>query len=279
MKNAFSESGAAHILAVSGLHLTILFTALCLVFSPFNKLPYLNQLVRLFILFLLWFFTFTTGLSPSIVRACVMTSFFVMGIVINRKSLSMNVLAASAFFMLIYNPLYLFDVGFQLSYGAVIAIILINPHLVRLKSFKSKISGYFWELSCVSIAAQIGTAPISMFYFGQFQTIFLLTNIFAIPVSGVLLLLIPVSILFRILYDFPDIIFLPINFLLDFFVSGIEILNRIPFSILKEIRFDIWSLIYSYLGIYFVLKSIEKKEPQYLYALFLLVVLQVILYL
>ncbi len=279
LKSAFSETGAAHILAVSGLHLTILFSTLCLVFSPFNRLRYLNQVVRLLILLLLCFFTFTTGLSPSIVRACVMTSFFIMGMVINRRSFTMNALAASALFMLIYNPLYLFDVGFQLSYGAVIAIVLINPYLVRLKDFEGKISGYFWELSCVSISTQIGTAPVSMFYFGQFPTIFLLTNIFAIPVSGVLLILLTVSVLLRIICDFPDFLFLPVNILLNFFVSGIEMLNDIPFSIIKGIRFDIWLLINVYLGIYLIFRLIENKQPHYLCAIILLVVLQVFSYL
>ena len=279
LKNAFAETGAAHILAVSGLHLTIIFSALCLVFSPFVRYPRLNQVIRLFILLLLWFFTFTTGLSPSIVRACVMTSFFVMGMVMNRKSFTMNALAASALFMLIYNPLYLFDVGFQLSYGAVISIILINPYLVRLKEFQSKISGYFWELSCVSTAAQIGTAPVSMFYFGQFPTIFLLTNMFAIPVSGVLLTLLPICVLMHTVYDFPDIVYLPVNILLDFFVSGIEMMNNIPFSTVKGIKFDIWLLINSYLCIYLIFKWIDNKHPQYLYAVILLVVLQVFLYL
>ena len=279
LKDAFAETGAAHILAVSGLHLTIIFSALCLVFSPFIRFPHLNQLVRLFILFLLWYFTFITGLSPSIVRACVMTSFFVMGMVLNRKSFSMNVLAASALCMLVYNPLYLFDIGFQLSYGAVIAIILINPYLVRLKEFQGKIAGYFWELSCVSTAAQIGTTPVSMFYFGQFPTIFLLTNMFAIPVSGVLLILLPVCVFLRTVYDFPDFVYLPVNILLDFFVSGIEMMNNIPFSTIKGIKFDIWLLINSYLCIYLIFKWVDNKQPQYLYAIILLVVLQVFSYL
>ena len=279
LKNAFAETGAAHILAVSGLHLTIIFSALCLFFSPFARFPHLNRLIRLFILFLLWFFAFITGLSPSIVRACVMTSFFIMGMVMNRKSFTMNALAASALFMLIYNPLYLFDIGFQLSYGAVISIILINPYLVRLKEFQSKISGYFWELSCVSTAAQIGTAPVSMFYFGQFPTIFLLTNMFAIPISGVLLILLPVCVLMHTVYDFPDIVYFPVNILLDFFVSGIEMMNNIPFSTIKGIRFDIWLLINAYLCIYLVFRWIKNKQPHYLYAVVLLVVLQVFLYL
>ncbi|MDR1369388.1 MAG: ComEC family competence protein [Dysgonamonadaceae bacterium] len=279
LKSAFAETGAAHILAVSGLHLSILFTALCLIVAPFNNISYLNQIFRILIILLLWFFTFITGLSPSIVRACVMTSFFCIGIVINRKSFTMNVLAASALFMLLYNPLYLFDVGFQLSYGAVIAIVLINPYLVKIKEFKSKISGYFWELSCVSIAAQLGTTPVSMFYFGQFPAIFLLTNIFAIPISGVLLILLPLSILLRIIYDFPTFIFFPVNISLDFFVSGIEMLNNIPFSIIKGIRFDMWLLINSYLCIYLIFKLIKNRQPHYLYALVFLVVLQVFSYL
>jgi competence protein ComEC len=279
LRSAFSETGAAHILAMSGLHLTILFTALCFLFSPFNNIPYLNQIVRLFIILLLWFFTFITGLSPSIVRACVMTSFFCIGIIIDRKSFTMNVLAASALLMLIYNPFYLFDVGFQLSYGAVIAIVLINPYLVRLKKFKSKIFGYFCELSCVSTAAQIGTAPVSMYYFGQFPTIFLLTNIFAIPMAGIMLVFLPFIVLLRIVYDFPDFVFLPINALLDFFVSGIEMLTYIPFSIIKGIRFDIWLMMSSYLGIYLIFRLVESRQPHNLYALIFLVVLQVFSYL
>ncbi|MDR3060932.1 MAG: ComEC family competence protein [Dysgonamonadaceae bacterium] len=279
LRSVFAATGTAHILAVSGLHLAILFGLLCFLFSPLNRYLFLVPVTRIFILLVLWFFAFITGLSPSIVRACVMTGFFGMGVVLGRKSFTMNSLAASALFMLIYNPLYLFDVGFQLSYGAVIAIVLINPYLVRLREFKSKILHYFWKLSCVSVAAQVGTAPVSLFYFGQFSVIFLLTNIYAIPLSGLLLILLPLSILLRVIYDFPGYVFIPVKVLLESFISGIEMLNGIPYSAITGLNSDIWQVISFYLGLYLLFSSIKKRQPQYLYALVFLVALQVFLYL
>lgn len=279
LRNVFAATGAAHILAVSGLHLTILFGLLCFLFSPLDRYLFMVPVIRIFIFIILWFFAFITGLSPSIVRACVMTSFFCLGVVTGRKSFTMNALAASALFMLIYNPLYLFDVGFQLSYGAVIAIVSINPYLVRLKEFKSKILNYFWELSCVSVAAQVGTAPVSLFYFGQFPVIFLLTNIYAIPLSGLLLILLPLSVLLRIVYDFPGYVFIPVKVLLESFISGIEMLNNIPYSVVTGLGSDIWQVILFYLGLYLLFLLIKKRQPQYLYALVFLVVLQVFSYL
>ncbi len=279
LRKSFSETGTAHILAVSGLHLAILFSVLSFIFSPLESIPYLRPVVKLSVLLILWGFAFITGLPPSVVRACVMITFINFGGVFGRRSFTLNTLAASAFFMLIYNPLYLFDVGFQLSYGAVLSIILINPYLVGLKEFKSKIMTYFWELTCVSVSAQIGTAPVSLFYFGQFPTIFILANLLTIPVTGVLLVLIPLSVLLYPIPGLPDCMFAPVSALTDLFVSVVKVLNRIPCSVITGIRVDFWSVVSMYLWIYLFSMLLIKRQPHYFHSLALLVILQVIYYL
>ncbi len=276
---SFSATGASHILSISGLHLSILYVILCFIFGLFGSTGKIRSFFRLSTLLLLWFFSFITGLTPSIVRSCIMICFIGMGTVLNKRSFTLNTVAASAFFMLLYNPMYLFDVGFQLSYVAVVSIVVINPYLIGLLEFKSKIMSYFWELTCVSISAQLGTAPIAVFYFHQFPLIFILTNIFAIPVTGILLVLIPLSTLLQIIYPCPSWVFWPVNAGLDFFVSVIQLFEKIPWAVLSGLQLDIWGICSVYAAFLFLFLLLLKKRMVYLYFLVLLVALQLFYYL
>ena len=278
LKTAFALTGTSHILAVSGFHFAVLFAILCFVFSPFEWSVRFRATSRLIIVLILWLFAFISGLAPSIVRACIMICFIGFGAILNRRSMTMNSLAGSALFMLIYNPLYLYDIGFQLSYAAVAGIVMINPYLVWLKEFEGSISRYFWELSCVSISAQVGTAPLSLYYFHQFPLIFILTNMFVIPLAGLLMLLLPLCVLIQAVYPLPIVVYLPVNYILNFFVSGVEMFSMIPFSVLTDISIDAWGVVSMYAGIVLVAIGLIRKRVFYLCLLLLLVVLQVFYY-
>ena len=185
--SSYAAAGAAHILAVSGLHVGILYFILTFILSFINRLKYGSFIQSFLIIFCLWFFAFVTGLSPSVTRAVTMFSIFAFAKTINRESSTMNNLFLSFFLLILVNPLWLFHVGFQLSYLAVFSIILVQPKLSRYYRPKFYIDKLFWGIFTVSIAAQLGVLPLSIYYFHQFPGLFFLTNIVVLPIIGLLL--------------------------------------------------------------------------------------------
>lgn len=187
LRESFSTTGAMHVLAVSGLHVGIIYMILGLVFGFLGKGR--RQVIwrNIIIIIFLVAYAFITGLSPSVSRATLMFSLMALGNAIGRKSQIYNTIFFSAFILLLLNPNYLFDVGFQLSYSAVLAIVFFQPKLVLLWQPKNKILRWGWELICVSLVAQVGTAPFSIYYFHQFPTYFLLSNFVVIPAASIII--------------------------------------------------------------------------------------------
>ena len=188
VRESYSIAGASHILALSGLHIGLLYALLLFILNPFIRRGGAGKWVcTVFLITLLWAFAFFTGLSPSVVRSVTMFSLLALANMFGRRSLSFNTLAVTAWIMLVCNPTWLFDVGFQLSFAAVTSILLIQPIVYRLFAVKNRIGKYVWGLMSVSIAAQLGTAPLVLFYFYRFSTHFLLTNLIVIPLVTVIL--------------------------------------------------------------------------------------------
>ncbi|MEJ7588643.1 MAG: ComEC/Rec2 family competence protein [Ferruginibacter sp.] len=184
---AYSNTGVVHIIAISGMHLALIYFLLVQVFK---KIPILNRsglLQVVLILTCLWIFALLTGASASVLRAAVMFSFITIGANFKKRSSIYNSLAAAAFLMLCYNPYFLWDVGFQLSYLAVISIIVFQQPVYNWWYIKNKWAEKIWKLAAVSLSAQILTFPVCIYYFHQFPNFFLFTNIIAIPLSGIIL--------------------------------------------------------------------------------------------
>lgn len=183
----YVNAGAIHILAISGLHIGIILIILQWLLKPLIFTKNGNYIKAIIILIILWSYAILAGLSPSILRAVTMFSVVTVGIYLKRPYNIYNTLAVSAFLLLIINPELLFEVGFQLSYLAVIGIVAIHPLIFeRLKTpyrFPNKIITLF----TVSLAAQIGIFPLSILYFHQFPGLFLLTNVVIIPFLGIIL--------------------------------------------------------------------------------------------
>ena len=184
----YAKTGTIHILSVSGLHVSVIFLVLNKILSllKWGKTQLLKSIILISFVCL---YAYITGLSPSVCRSAVMISFSIIGKQINHQSNPYNLIAGSAFFLLIINPAYLFDIGFQLSYLAVLGIIYFYDAIYRLIYFKNKIADQIWMLIAVSIAAQLSTLPISLYYFHQFPNYFLLANLIAIPLSSIALYL------------------------------------------------------------------------------------------
>jgi competence protein ComEC len=187
IKDAYASAGAMHILAVSGAHIAIVIEILLLLLGRLKKIRYGKLLFALIVLSLLWMYAFVTGLSASALRAVIMYSFIIIAGAFTRQTSIYNTLALSAFILLCYNPFLLMDVGFQLSYAALLSIIYISPRIYHLLEFDNRVLDKAWLITCASIAAQIGTVPLSLLYFHQFPVYFLPANLAVIPLSAAIL--------------------------------------------------------------------------------------------
>ena len=184
VRNAYVQTGSMHILAVSGMHILLIFNGLQWIFKIYKSG---NRRFRwtkaIFSLILIWLFALITGLSASVLRAAVMATFLAVGQTMQRRGNTYNILAASAFTLLLWNPLFLFDVGFQLSYFAVIGIVYFYPKIRKIVISKHKIVNFTWDALSIGFAAQLVVTPLSLYYFHQFPTYFWLSGLLAIPVS------------------------------------------------------------------------------------------------
>ncbi len=187
--NAYSATGAMHVLAVSGLHVGIIYWIILLLFKPLIKLKSGKWILAILSLLILWAYAFVTGLSPSVLRAVTMFSVVALARPLNQRTNIYNTLAASAFCLLIYEPYFIMSVGFQLSYLAVFGIVYLQPGLYNIWEPKQRIYDEVWKVTCVSIAAQVATFSLGLLYFHQFPNYFFVSNLFVIPISfGVLII-------------------------------------------------------------------------------------------
>jgi len=183
----YSKAGALHILAVSGLHVGIILILITFLLKPFERFKNGKNIKLIITIFLLWTFAFIAGMSASVVRAVAMFTALSIGLAVNRKNSVYKNLIISLFFLLLFNPYYLFQVGFQLSYVAVFCIVWLQPIIARCWKPKWKFANYFWQLFTVSLAAQIGVLPLSIYYFHQFPGLFFVANLAIIPILGFVL--------------------------------------------------------------------------------------------
>ncbi|MDD4637116.1 MAG: ComEC/Rec2 family competence protein [Bacteroidales bacterium] len=232
-KDNFSVSGVSHLLAVSGLNVGILILLLNIFLHGMN-LNEKSRITKEFILLLsIWIYAFITGLSPSVVRAVIMFSFVILGHLLHRKINIYHSLLLSAFGMLLYNPYYLFNISFQLSFTALFSIVLFQPKLNGLIRTKNRILKYFWEITNVSIAAQICTFPLILYYFHSFPTHFLVTNIILVPLSFVLLGIVILSYMTLLIPFVGKFFLIAAGMIGDFFYTTTAFIHNLPCAILQ----------------------------------------------
>jgi competence protein ComEC len=194
---AYSQTGTVYVLTVSGAQIAVIYSLLSWSLGFLNRYRHGKLLRAVIIIGILWYYALLTGFTVSVCRAVLMVSLVVAGKSFNRYINSLNLLAISAFLLLLYDPLYITDVGFQIAYIAVAGLIVLRPVVYKWLTFKNKIANKLWELGSASIAAQVVTFPLSAFYFHQFPVYFLLSNLFAfIPAAimmytGIIYLLLP----------------------------------------------------------------------------------------
>ncbi len=242
----YKNAGAVHILAVSGLHIGILLLLLQFLLKPLEFLPKGKTIKLIVIIALLWAFAFIAGLSASIVRAVTMFCFVAYAMYLNRPTNTFNVIALSLFFILLIKPLFLFQVGFQMSYLAVIAIVWIYPKLQQFWYPKHILLRKAWQLVTVSGAAQLGVLPISLFYFHQFPSLFFISNLIVIPFMAIILGTGILVLLLASLNSLPDLLVVSYNFLINCMNTIIAFVGRQEAFVFKAISFDAVQLVIGY---------------------------------
>lgn len=236
---AYASSGALHVLSVSGLHVGIMYVVVAWLLSFLDKFKRGNIVKAILLLAFLAFYAMITGLSPSVLRASVMFGFIVIAKAFNYHTNIYNTLAVSAMSLLIYDPYLVMQVGFQLSYLAVIGIVTFQPLLVDLWEPKTKLMSWIWEITCVSIAAQIATAPLGFLYFHQFPVYFMISNLIVIPVSTGILYVGLVTLLSSFIPVLCDYLTLILKWMIIVLNKSVEITEALPYSILGGIDISI----------------------------------------
>jgi competence protein ComEC len=262
VRQQYSNAGAIHVLAVSGMHVGILFLILKWVFMLFlnpKKAPF-----TILVILALWFYALFTGLSPSVCRATLMFSLIQLGALFYRDNNSLNVMAFSALLLLVINPDWLYDVGFQLSYLAVFGILVLYKPIKNLLEIHWLPLRWLWEISVVSFSAQLFTFPLSIYYFHQFPNYFLITNppvallaTFILPVGFLVLFTQKLPVVFDFIATFFKILLNTLNFI-------IEKIQDLPFSVTKALVIHEFSLLLLYLVIISTLLFLFYKNLRFL---------------
>lgn len=258
--DSYAKAGAVHILAISGLHVGIILLLLNWLFKPLEFLKKGKIIKVILIVLLLWGFAIVAGLSASVTRAVTMFSIVAVGMNLKRPSNIYNTLAASMLLLLLFKPLFLFDVGFQMSYLAVIAIVSFQPFMVRLWSPKFWPIKKLWQIFTVTLAAQLGVVPISLFYFHQFPGLFFLSNLVIIPFLGLILGLGILIILLALLHILPFWlagIYGAIIDLMNSFVKWIALQERF---LMSDIAFGMAQVITAYILVISLFVLMRKQN-------------------
>lgn len=282
LQRAYSSAGAMHVLAVSGLHVGIVYGVFTFLLGFLAKFRFGNLLKTILLILFIWAYALLTGLSPSVLRAATMFSFVIGGQSLKRNTNFFNTLAASAFFLLLINPYLLMEVGFQLSYLAVSGIVLMYSWFYNWFSFNNWLFDKIWQLTSVSLAAQIATFPLGLYFFHQFPLLFPVSNLVVIPAATLILVLGIIFCSFIYIPLLAEFIAFLLKWIIKFTNEVVFAINNIKWSLLENIRVELIDTWLLYGSISCFLLFISTLKNKYLYFLFigvcLIICLQIIRY-
>ena len=257
---SYTKAGAIHILAVSGLHVGIILLLLSLVFKPIERLKHGKLIKTILLVLCLWSFALIAGLSASVTRAVTMFSIVAIAMNLKRPTNVYNTLAISMFIILLFKPLFVFDVGFQLSYLAVFAIVSIDPMLYNLWRPKNWLLDKYWHTLTITVSAQFGIIPISLYYFHQFPGLFFISNLVIIPLLGIILGFGILVIILAILNLLPQLIADIFGYTIGLMNGFVAWVSKQEAFLLKDIAFSLLYVLVSYLTIVALIKFMKKRS-------------------
>ena len=269
----YSNTGVVHVIAISGLHLGILYIICKGLLSFLPVFRYRKIVTSILIIVFLWVFSLLTGGSPSVLRSAVMFTAILSGESFERKISIYNCLAASAFLLLCFRPYWIFDIGFQLSYAAVLGILVFHKPVYQLLYVNNKLLDMVWQMTAVTLSAQVLTTPVSLFYFHQFPIYFLPANLIAVPLSSAVLILTIFLCVVSFVPGVPEITGMLLSWLIRFMNQSVENIDKLPFSVTSGIEITLMqaSVLYGIIIAVSVFLYYKRKTALYAALLFLLI--------
>lgn len=265
--NAFAYTGILHILSVSGLHVGIIYGMLLFLLSFIKDKNRKIKIAKfIFITLFIWLFAFVTGFSAACVRAAILFTLLNYGKISNENSNNLNLLGGAALLQLLIDPNNLYDIGFQLSYLAMLGLFIFYKPIYALFYHPNKVVDWTWQLWSASLAAQVFTVPLSIYYFGNFPTYFLFANIFAIPLSAVILWLSVALIPFSLIPFLAKLIGIANSFVIAVFIKLTYFFASLPLGKLYNLYITKWQLLILFIAIILLTISIVKQKPKFLLA-------------
>ncbi|MBP6558190.1 MAG: ComEC/Rec2 family competence protein [Flavobacterium sp.] len=256
----YQLAGAVHILSVSGLHVGFILLFVTFLLKPMPNTKRNAAIKLLIILLSLWSYGILAGLAPSVVRSVTMFSFVAVGNHLRRTVNVFHTLLVSMLLILLWKPSFLFDVGFQLSYLALFFILWLQPLLAEIWQPKYKVTQYVWDILTVSFAAQIGTLPLSIYYFHQFPGLFFVTNVIVLPLLGIIMIVGLIAIVIACFGKVPLIVVKPLEFLIELQNNMIQWIASYEDFVFKNISFTSAMLWVSYLVIIAIIVWFKKPD-------------------
>lgn len=262
VRNLYNAAGASHLLALSGLHLGLFYMIITFLL-PFSAGKRSVVIAReILIVILLWGFSLMAGLPPSVVRAAMLFTVMSLSRCLQRENTSLNTLAFSALVMLLVYPRWLFDIGFQLSFAAVAAILLLQRAMQRIVKYEEHgcVYRYIVGVMIISVAAQIGTFPFVWYYFGTFPLYFLFTNFVVVPLSFAIMLLAVFMLLltpFVLLQSWTAVL---LNFLIAVINDFLRLVASLPGASFELPTIGVWGVLGCTLAFYLLLSACVLKH-------------------
>lgn len=268
--DAYSKTGTIHALSVSGMHVGIIYIFLNWALFFLDGKRWLKTLKLLLICSLIWYYSLLTGLSPSVLRSAIMLSVYIIAKSFNRSTNSYNILAFTAFCLLVYDPFLLWDVGFQLSFLAVFGLVYLQPKIYGWFHFSNKWLDKLWSVTAISLAAQLATFPLSIYYFHQFPLYFIVSNFFILlPIT--LLMYLGIALLVLRLYFLAPLF----EWLIIFTNKGLKWIANLPFAGINGIWINQWQLLLLSITLILLAVALTRYQKRWLFtALLLLIVFQ-----
>lgn len=263
LKEVYSITGASHVLALSGLHLGVIYAILSLLFAR-RRWELIGQVI---IVVAIWSYVLMVGMSPSVLRAATMFSIYAVVSLLRRDRVSLNVLSLTAVVMLCVDPLCLWDVGAQMSFLAVLGILVFYSPIYHSLGDKrlqnSRVLRWFWSMISVSVASQLGVAPLIIYYFGRFSCYFLLTNLIAVPLSTIIIYCAFFMFLTTALPPVSSVLSYALFALANLLNTFLGYIARLPLSSIDDISINKWQLLAIYVFIASVYGLIKKLSAMY----------------
>lgn len=274
---AFRTSGTVHILSVSGWHVALIYAMISFFLGFIHRQSKYYKLKPIITIALLWIYAFVCGLPPSVCRAGIMLTMICLAEIFGRRNYALNGMYVAAFLLLLYNPLSFFDVGFQLSFVSVFALIILYPKISSTITIKNTYIRKIWQLFLISVVAQLATFPLCLYYFGTFPTYFFICNLIIVPIASFIMyafagIVVTKSLMYLIpqAQDLLDLAVSITKILLDVLILFIRIFEKLPFALIEGVKIDLISLFTIYAIIISASLLFINKKRVYLYSVLIL---------